>query len=120
MLHSRACRSTTWNLRSPVLPQLRKRWETLGSWNDDDFSFLSLHGPDRDYRPTGLLALGWSSHIYLEAAPDVRSGTPRSSERIENMASEFAVDLAERWLRRRMVVSNERSGEATSGSAAPA
>ena len=70
-----------------------KRWNNPGSWDDDDFSFSSLRGPEWDYHPTGLLAFGLE-HSYLLGGSPRRSFKDAKVQRIENMATDIAVGIA--------------------------
>ncbi len=56
-----------------------KRWNNPGSWDDDDFSFSSLRGPEWDYHPTGLLAFELEHSYLLGGSPRRSFKTPRSS-----------------------------------------
>lgn len=70
-----------------------RRWNSPNSWDDDDFNWSSLRGPEWDYHPTGQLAVELE-HFYL------LSGTPRRAfkdakvQRIENMTGDIAVGIA--------------------------
>ncbi len=70
-----------------------KRWNNPGSWDDDDFSFSSLRGPEWDYHPTGLLAFELE-HSYLLGGSPRRSFKDAKVQRIENMATDIAVGIA--------------------------
>lgn len=70
-----------------------RRWNNPGSWDDDDFSFSSMRGPEWDYHPTGQLALELE-HSYLLGGSPRRSFKDAKIQRIENMASDIAVGIA--------------------------
>lgn len=70
-----------------------RRWNNPRSWDDDDFSFSSLRGPEWDYHPTGLLAFELE-HSYLLGGSPRRSFKDAKVQRIENMASDIAVGIA--------------------------
>ncbi len=70
-----------------------KRWNNPGSWDDEDFSFSSLRGPEWDYHPTGLLAFELEQSYLLGGSPR-RSFKDAKVQRLENMASDIAVGIA--------------------------
>jgi len=70
-----------------------RRWNNPGSWDDDDFSFSPLRGPEWDYHPTGLLVFELE-HSYLLGGSPRRSFKDAKVQRIENMASDIAVGIA--------------------------
>jgi len=70
-----------------------RRWNNPGSWDDDDFSFSSLRGPEWDYHPTGQLVFELE-HSYLLGGSPRRSFKDAKVQRIENMASDIAVGIA--------------------------
>jgi hypothetical protein len=70
-----------------------RRWNNPGSWDDDDFSFSSLRGPEWDYHPTGQLVFELE-HFYLLGGSPRRSFKDAKVQRIENMASDIAVGVA--------------------------
>lgn len=70
-----------------------RRWNNPGSWNDDDFNWSSLRGPEWDYHPTGQLAFELQ-HSYLLGGSPRRSFKDAKVQRIENMASDIAVGIA--------------------------
>ncbi len=70
-----------------------RRWNSPGSWGDDDFSFSSLHGPEWDYHPTGQLVFELEQSYLLGGSPR-RSFKDAKVQRIENMASDIAVGIA--------------------------
>ena len=70
-----------------------RRWNNPGSWDDDDFSFSSLRGPEWDYHPTGQLVFELE-HSYLLGGSPRRSFKEAKVQRIENMASDIAVGIA--------------------------
>lgn len=70
-----------------------RRWNNPGSWDDDDFSFSSLRGPEWDYHPTGQLAFELEQSYLLGGSPR-RSFKDAKVQRIENMASDIAVGIA--------------------------
>jgi hypothetical protein len=70
-----------------------RRWNNPGSWDDDDFSFSSLRGPEWDYNPTGQLVFELE-HSYLLGGSPRRSFKDAKVQRIENMASDIAVGIA--------------------------
>jgi len=70
-----------------------RRWNNPGSWDDDDFSFSSMRGPEWDYHPTGQLAFELE-HSYLLGGSPRRSFKDAKIQRIENMASDIAVGIA--------------------------
>ncbi len=70
-----------------------RRWNNPGSWDDDDFSFSSLRGPEWDYCPTGQLVFELE-HSYLLCGSPRRSFKDAKVQRIENMASDIAVGIA--------------------------
>jgi hypothetical protein len=70
-----------------------RRWNNPGSWDDDDFSFSSLRGPEWDYHPTGQLAFELEQSYLLSGSPR-RSFKDAKVQRIENMASDIAVGIA--------------------------
>lgn len=70
-----------------------RRWDNPGSWEDDDFSFSSLRGPEWDHHPTGLLVFELE-HSYLLGGSPRRSFKDAKVQRVENMASDIAVGIA--------------------------
>lgn len=70
-----------------------RRWNNPSSWDDDDFSFSSLRGPEWDYHPTGQLVFELE-HSYLLGGSPRRSFKDAKVQRIENMASDIAVGIA--------------------------
>jgi len=70
-----------------------RRWNNPGSWDDDDFSFSSLRGPEWDYHPTGQLVFELE-HSYLLGGSPRRAFRDAKVQRIENMASDIAVGIA--------------------------
>lgn len=70
-----------------------RRWNNPGSWDDDDFSFSSLRGPEWDYHPTGQLAFELEQSYLLGGSPR-RSFRDAKVQRIETMASDIAVGIA--------------------------
>jgi hypothetical protein len=70
-----------------------RRWNNPGSWDDDDFSFSSLRGPEWDYYPTGQLVFELEQSYLLGGSPR-RSFKDAKVQRIENMASDIAVGIA--------------------------
>ncbi|GGZ00018.1 hypothetical protein [Novosphingobium colocasiae] len=70
-----------------------RRWNNPSSWDDDDFSFSSLRGPEWDYHPTGQLAFELENSYLLGGSPR-RSFKDAKVQRIENMASDIAVGIA--------------------------
>ncbi|WP_231639110.1 hypothetical protein [Sphingomonas profundi] len=70
-----------------------RRWNSPGSWDDDDFNWSSLRGPEWDYHPTGLLAVELEQSYLLGGSPR-RSFKDAKVQRIENMASDIAVGIA--------------------------
>lgn len=70
-----------------------RRWNNPGSWDEDDFSFSSLRGPEWDYHPTGQLVFELE-HSYLLGGSPRRSFKDAKVQRIENMASDIAVGIA--------------------------
>ena len=70
-----------------------RRWNNPGSWDDDDFSFSSLRGPEWDYHPTGQLVFELE-HSYLLGGSPRRAFKDAKVQRIENMASDIAVGIA--------------------------
>lgn len=72
-----------------------RRWNNPGSWDDDDFDFSFLRGPEWDYHPTGQLALELE-HFYLLAGALRRSFKDAKVQRLENMATGIAVLAAAR------------------------
>lgn len=69
-----------------------RRWNNPSSWDDDDFSWSSLRGPEWDYHPTGLLAFELEQSHLLGGSPR-RSFKDAKVQRIENMASDIAVGI---------------------------
>lgn len=69
-----------------------RRWNNPSSWDDDDFSWSSLRGPEWDYHPTGLLAFEFEQSHLLGGSPR-RSFKDAKVQRIENMASDIAVGI---------------------------
>lgn len=69
-----------------------RRWNNPGSWDDDDFSWSSLRGPEWDYHPTGQLAFELEQSHLLGGSPR-RSFKDAKVQRIENMASDIAVGI---------------------------
>ncbi|OJU16104.1 MULTISPECIES: hypothetical protein [unclassified Sphingomonas] len=70
-----------------------RRWNSPGSWDDDDFAFSSLRGPEWDYHPTGQLAFELEQSYLLGGSPR-RSFRDAKVQRIETMASDIAVGIA--------------------------
>ena len=70
-----------------------RRWKSPNSWDDADFSFSFLRGPEWDYRPTGQLAFELEQSYFLGTSPR-RSFKDAKVQRLENMASDIAVGLA--------------------------
>jgi len=70
-----------------------RRWNNPGSWDDDNFSFSSLRGPEWDYHPTGQLVFELE-HFYLLGGSPRRSFKDAKVQRIDNMASDIAVAIA--------------------------
>lgn len=69
-----------------------RRWNNPGSWDDDDFSWSSLRGPEWDYHPTGQLVFELEYSYLLGGSPR-RSFKDAKVQRIENMASDIAVGI---------------------------
>ncbi len=69
-----------------------RRWYSTNSWDDDDFSFSSLRGPEWDYHPTGQLAFELE-HTYLLGVSPRRSFKDAKVQRIDNMGSDIAVGI---------------------------
>lgn len=70
-----------------------RRWSTPNSWDDDDFNWSSLRGPEWDYHPTGQLVFELEYSYLLGSSPR-RSFKDAKVQRIENMASDIAVGIA--------------------------
>lgn len=70
-----------------------RRWNNPNSWDDDDFDWSSLRGPEWDYHPTGQLVFELE-HSYLLGGSPRRSFKDAKVQRIENMASDIAVGVA--------------------------
>jgi len=69
------------------------RWNNPNSWDDDDFNWSSLRGPEWDYHPTGQLVFELE-HFYLLDGSPRRSFKDAKVQRIENMATDIAVGIA--------------------------
>ena len=70
-----------------------RRWNSPNSWDDDDFNWSSLRGPEWDYHPTGQLAFELEQSYLLGGSPR-RTFKDAKIQRIENMASDIAVGIA--------------------------
>lgn len=70
-----------------------RRWNSPSSWDDDDFNWSALHGPEWDYHPTGQLSFELEQSYLLSGSPR-RSFKDAKIQRVENMASDIAVGIA--------------------------
>ncbi|WP_188643276.1 hypothetical protein [Tsuneonella deserti] len=70
-----------------------RRWNSPGSWDDDDFSLSFLRGPEWDYHPTGKLSFELENCYLLGGGPR-RSFRDAKVQRLETMASDIAVGMA--------------------------
>ena len=69
-----------------------KRWNNSNPWDNEDFSWSFLYGPEWDYHPTGQLAFELEQTYLLGGSPR-RSFKDAKVQRIENMASDIAVGI---------------------------
>jgi hypothetical protein len=69
-----------------------RRWNSPNRWDDNDFNWSSLCGPEWDYHPTGQLAFELEQFYLLGGSPR-RSFKDAKVQRIENMASDIAVGI---------------------------
>jgi len=70
-----------------------RRWNSPNSWDDDDFNWSALRGPEWDYHTTGQLVFELEHSNLLGTSPR-RSFKDAKVQRIENMASDIAVGIA--------------------------